>query len=55
MKPMPTPLGVGCYHSYEDDGKTVWLIVPYKKGGSRAKPDEFPLGVCDVCMAKEYV
>ena len=39
----------GPFYSYEDDGKTVWLIVTYKKGGSRAKPDEYPLGVCDVC------
>jgi rRNA maturation protein Nop10 len=27
----------------------VWLIITYKRGGSRAKPDEYPLGVCDVC------
>ncbi len=39
----------GPFYGYEEDGKTVWLIVTYKKGGSRAKPDEYPLGVCDIC------
>ena len=39
----------GPFYGYEDDGETVWHIVTYKKGGSRAKPDEYPLGVCDVC------
>ena len=39
----------GAFYYYEEDGETVWRIITYKKGGSRAKPDEFPLGVCDVC------
>ncbi|MCG9129381.1 hypothetical protein JT359_17470 [Candidatus Poribacteria bacterium] len=39
----------GVWFNYEDDGETVWLIVTYKRGGSRAKPDEYPLGKCDVC------
>ena len=39
----------GRFNGYEEDGKTVWLIVTYKKGGSRAKPDNYPLGVCGVC------
>ena len=39
----------GPFYNYEEDGKTVWLIITYKRGGSRAKPDEYPLGVCDVC------
>ena len=39
----------GPFYYYEEDGETVWRIITYKKGGSRAKPDEFPLGVCDVC------
>ncbi len=39
----------GAWYNYEEDGETVWLIVTYKKGGSRAKPDEYPLGVCHVC------
>ena len=34
----------GAFYGYEDDGETVWHIVTYKKGGSRAKPDEYPLG-----------
>ena len=34
---------------YEEGGETVWRIITYKKGGSRAKPDEYPLGTCDVC------
>ena len=39
----------GVWLCYEEDGETVWRIITYKKGGARAKPDEFPLGVCDVC------
>ena len=39
----------GAFYYYEEDGETVWRIITYKRGGSRAKPDEFPLGVCDVC------
>ena len=39
----------GAWRWYEDDGETVWRIITYKKGGARAKPDEFPLGACDVC------
>ena len=39
----------GPFYNYEEDGKTMWLIITYKRGGSRAKPDEYPLGVCDVC------
>ena len=39
----------GAWYYYEEDGETVWRIITYKKGGSRAKPDEYPLGVCDVC------
>jgi len=39
----------GAWYWYEEDGETVWRIITYKKGGSRAKPDEYPLGVCDVC------
>lgn len=39
----------GAWHWYEEDGETMWRIITYKKGGSRAKPDEYPLGVCDVC------
>lgn len=39
----------GPFYGYEEDGETMWLIVTYKKGGSRAKPDEYPLGVCGVC------
>ena len=39
----------GIWLCYEEDGETVWRIITYKKGGSRAKPDEYPLGVCDVC------
>ena len=39
----------GTWFNYEEDGETVWLIVTYKKGGSRAKPDEYPLGTCDIC------
>ncbi len=39
----------GAFYYYEEDGETVWRIITYKKGGSRAKEDEFPLGVCDVC------
>ncbi len=33
---------------YETDGLMVWRIITYK-GGSRTKPDEFPLGVCPTC------
>ena len=39
----------GAFYNYEEDGETVWLIITYKKGGSRAKPDEYLLGTCDVC------
>ncbi len=39
----------GVWHCYELDGETVWRIITYKKGGSRAKPDEHPFGTCDVC------
>ncbi len=39
----------GPFYGYEEDGETVWLIITYKKGGSRAKPDEYPLGTCEVC------
>ena len=39
----------GVWLYYEEDGETVWRIITYKKGGSRAKPDEYPLGTCDVC------
>ncbi len=39
----------GVWLCYEEDGETVWRIITYKKGGARAKPDEYPLGVCDVC------
>ena len=39
----------GTFYYYEADGETVWRIITYKRGGSRAKPGEYPLGVCDVC------
>ena len=39
----------GVWYCWEEDGETVWRNITYKKGGSRAKPDEYPLGVCDVC------
>lgn len=39
----------GAFYNYEEDGETVWLIITYKKGGSRAKPDEYPLGTCHGC------
>lgn len=38
----------GAWYWYEEDGETVWRIITYKQGGSRAKPDEYPLGVCDL-------
>lgn len=39
----------GAFYGYEEDGETVWHITTYKKGGSRAKPDEYPQGTCHVC------
>ena len=39
----------GVWLCYEEDGETIWRVITYKKGGSRAKPDEYPLGTCDVC------
>jgi len=39
----------GAWQWYEDDGETVWRIITYKKGGARAKPDEYPLGTCHFC------
>ena len=45
----PTGRKEGVWLCYEEDGETVWRIITYKKGGSRAKPDEYPLGTCDVC------
>lgn len=34
---------------YEDNAETVWRIMTYKKGGARAKLDEYPLGTCHGC------
>ena len=38
----------GPFYGYEEDGKTMWLIVTYKKGGARANPMSIRK-VCGVC------
>lgn len=38
----------GPWTYYAEDGKTVWRVITYKNG-SRAQPDEHPLGRCPHC------
>lgn len=38
----------GVWSSFSEDGESVWRLITYKRG-ARAKPDEYPLGLCSMC------